>query len=43
MSVFSLPDGRKVQTGTVRALLINIKIYDELVHGSISDEAESGE
>lgn len=29
--VITLPDGRKVQTGTVGALLVNIKSYDALV------------
>ena len=39
MPVVSLPDGRKVQTGTVGALLVNIKTYDQLVR-AISDDAK---
>lgn len=31
MPVMTLADGRKVQTGTVGALLVNIKAYDNLV------------
>lgn len=31
MPVVTLPDGQKVQTGTVGALIINIKLYDELM------------
>lgn len=29
----ALPDGTKIQTGTVGALLQNIKIYDRLCNG----------
>ena len=31
MPVVTLPDGQRVQTGTVGALIINIKLYDELM------------
>lgn len=31
MPVVTLPDGQKVQTGTVGALIINISHYDELL------------
>ncbi|KAH7372276.1 hypothetical protein BKA66DRAFT_175859 [Pyrenochaeta sp. MPI-SDFR-AT-0127] len=31
MPVVTLPDGQRVQTGTVGALIINIKHYDELM------------
>ncbi|KAF2187134.1 hypothetical protein K469DRAFT_705693 [Zopfia rhizophila CBS 207.26] len=30
MPIVTLPDGSKAQTGTVGALLVNIKAYDEL-------------
>lgn len=35
--IITLPDGRKVPTGTVGALLVNIKAYDE---GSEEQRAE---
>ncbi|CAO2656599.1 Nn.00g054020.m01.CDS01 [Neocucurbitaria sp. VM-36] len=37
MPVVTLPDGQKVQTGTVGALIINIKLYDELLRRSDAD------
>lgn len=43
MPVVILPDGQKVQTGTVAALLINIRAYDELVSGSNPDEGKMNE
>lgn len=40
MPVVTLPDGSKVQTGTVGALLINIREYNQLMSGSSIDEAK---
>ncbi|KAJ4288186.1 hypothetical protein N0V90_012203 [Kalmusia sp. IMI 367209] len=37
MPVVTLPDGSKVQTGTVGALLVNIREYDQLVSGAVVD------
>jgi hypothetical protein len=34
MPVVTLPDGSKIQTGTVGALLVNIREYDRLMSGS---------
>jgi hypothetical protein len=44
MPVVTLPDGSKVQTGTVGALIVNIKTYDELVaQGADGDESKKAE
>lgn len=43
MPVVTLPDGSKVQTGTVGALLINIREYDQLMHGSVVDQSKKKE
>lgn len=39
MPVISLPDGRKVQTGTIGALLVNIKTYLKLMAATVSGGA----
>ena len=42
MPVVTLPDGQKVQTGTVGALIINIKLYDELMgHSDFNNERKA--
>jgi hypothetical protein len=38
MPVVTLPDGSKIQTGTVATLLINIRSYDEVVGQELVDE-----
>ncbi|PSN59630.1 hypothetical protein BS50DRAFT_579859 [Corynespora cassiicola Philippines] len=43
MPVVTLPDGSQVQTGTVGALLKNIKAYDQLVAQENVDQAERKE
>ena len=43
MPVVTLPDGTRVQTGTVGALLVNIRQYDQLLAGSAGDEREKRE
>lgn len=44
MPVVTLPDGTKVQTGTVGALLVNIKAYDEVVaQGAGADQGKKAE
>lgn len=43
MPVVTLPDGQKVQTGTVGALIINIKLYDELISQSNVDNERKAE
>lgn len=43
MPVTSLPDGRKVQTGTTGALLVNIKTYHKLVATTVSGGAQPEE
>lgn len=40
MPVVTLPDGTKVQTGTVGALIVNIRNYDKIVSQSNVDEKE---
>lgn len=40
MPVITLPDGQKVQTGTVGALLVNIKKYDAMVESANSAPAQ---
>lgn len=40
MPVMTLPDGRKVPTGTIGALIFNIQAYDALVADSSVSEAE---
>ncbi|KAF1939240.1 hypothetical protein EJ02DRAFT_457097 [Clathrospora elynae] len=40
MPTVILPDGQRVQTGTVGALIINIKLYDELLSQSSVDDDE---
>lgn len=40
MPVITLADGSKVQTGTVGALLMNIKAYDNLAASSTTPAAE---
>lgn len=43
MPVVTLPDGSKVQTGTVGALLINIREYNRLLSEPIIDETRKKE
>ncbi|KAF1842721.1 uncharacterized protein K460DRAFT_133460 [Cucurbitaria berberidis CBS 394.84] len=43
MPVVTLPDGQRVQTGTVGALIINIKLYDELMGQSKVDQERKAE
>ena len=44
MPVVTLPDGSKVQTGTIAALIVNIRSCDELVaHGADADEKKKAE
>ncbi|KAJ4345208.1 uncharacterized protein N0V89_011337 [Didymosphaeria variabile] len=43
MPVVTLPDGSKIQTGTVGALLVNIREYDQLISGSSADEGKKKE
>ncbi|KAL1603493.1 hypothetical protein SLS60_005080 [Paraconiothyrium brasiliense] len=38
MPVVTLPDGSKIQTGTVGALLVNIRNYDQLMSDVTNDE-----
>jgi hypothetical protein len=38
MPTVILPDGQRVQTGTVAALIINIKNYDALLHEQDFDD-----
>ncbi|KAF2654204.1 hypothetical protein K491DRAFT_717377 [Lophiostoma macrostomum CBS 122681] len=39
MPIVTLPDGSKVQTGTVGALIVNIRTYNELIaRGPNADE-----
>lgn len=43
MPVVTLPNGQKVQTGTVGALLVNIKSYDEIMGKTPVDEKRKQE
>ena len=43
MPVVTLPDGQRVQTGTVGALIINIKLYDELMKQPVIDYERKAE
>jgi hypothetical protein len=43
MPVVTLPNGQKVQTGTVGALLVNIKSYDEIMGKAPVDERRKQE
>ncbi|KAL6702473.1 hypothetical protein ACN47E_001628 [Coniothyrium glycines] len=43
MPVVTLPDGARVQTGTVGALIIHIKQYDELVKQPTADNVEKSQ
>lgn len=43
MPVVTLPDGSKIQTGTVGALLVNIREYNQLVSDSTVDETKKKE
>lgn len=43
MPVVTLPDGIKIQTGTFGALIVNIRIYDELLSQSSVDETTKRE
>lgn len=43
MPVITLGNGKKVQTGTIGALLVNIKTYDELVASKGGDATETEE
>ena len=44
MPIVTLPDGSKVQTGTVGALIVNIRTYDELLdQGSSADQGKKKE
>ncbi|KAF2733260.1 hypothetical protein EJ04DRAFT_513353 [Polyplosphaeria fusca] len=43
MPQVTLPGGRKVQTGTVAALIVNIKLYDEIVTTGIIEEAKKAQ
>jgi hypothetical protein len=43
MPVVTLPDGQRVQTGTVGALIINIKLYDELLGQADVDSERKAE
>lgn len=40
MPIVTLPNGEKIQTGTIGALLINIKAYDELIRQKSEDGKE---
>jgi hypothetical protein len=39
MPVVTLPDGSKIQTGTIGALLVNIREYDQIVAGHEVDHS----
>ena len=43
MPVVTLPDGFKIQTGTVGALLVNIREYNQLVSNSPVDGTKKKE
>ena len=43
MPTVTLPDGRKVQTGTVGALIVNIKEYDQIVAQGADGDAKKKE